>query len=413
MMIATTRSLFLAAVATMVAANQQLPQTPVFRGGVELVAVDVQVIDKTGQPIPALGAADFEVSINGRSRRVVSADFIRDAASAPSGASNAISRTLRPEGVAADVSAGRTIILAVDEHSFSASAAQAAMQAAGRFLDHLDPNDMVGLFAYPSGASGFDLTRDHAAVRKSLDKIVGLLDVPASRFHLTASEVIDITSADTLALDAVAERECTVGGVKRPGDSSCRRDIRMEATSLAGMLEIQVGQSIHGLHALLQTLARHPGRKTLVVVSGGLMASDRPGGRPDLTMETLALGQAAAAANTNLYGLHMDSSFIDAFSAGTRRGATSSLMRDSSVLGRGFERFTAAAGGTLIRVEAGTGDGAFAQVLRETSAYYLLAVEPVEADRDGKSHPIRVKVKTRGATVRSRTAVVIPKPGTN
>lgn len=409
--VAGVLALIVVVTVTVAVGGAQQPQTPVFRGGVELVAVDVQVIDKSGQPMPALTPANFDVSINGKSRRVVSADFIRHAASAPGGPADAIAATLRPEAAAAGGATGRTIILAVDEHSFSAGAAQAAMQAAGRFLDHLEPNDRVGLYAYPTGASGFDLTRDHAAVRKSLDKVVGLLELPTSRFNLSSTEVIDITSADTVALDMVAERECTVGGVKRPNDSGCRRDIRMDAISIAGMLEIQVGQSIHGLHALLETLSRRPGRKILVVVSGGLLASDRPGGRPDLTMETLRLGEEAAAANTSLYGLHMDSSFIDAFSAGTKRGATSSLMRDSSVLGRGFERFTAAAGGTLIRVEAGTGDSAFAQVLRETSAFYLLAVEPTEADRDGKSHPIRVKVNARGATVRSRASVIIPKAG--
>lgn len=389
------------------ASGGQQPQSPVFRGGVELVAVDVQVIDKDGRPIPGLAPSDFDVSINGRSRRVVSAEFIR-ASAATSSAPAARNVAPLADAVTPPVApAGRTVVLAVDEHSFGAGAAQAAMQAAGRFLDHLEPDDLVGLYAYPTSASSLNLTRDHASVRKALGGIVGMLDVPSSRFNLNATEVVDITAGDADALGAVAAREC------RSRDSSCARDIRMEATSLAGMFEIQVSQSLNGLHGLLRSLSRWPGRKILVVVSGGLLASDRPGGRPDLTMETLALGREAAAANTSLYGLHMDSSFLDAFSAGSKRAATPALMRDSSLLGRGFERFTAAAGGTLIRIEAGTGDSAFARVLLETSAYYLLGVEPVEADRDGKSHEIRVKVKQRGATVRSRATVVIPKPGKN
>lgn len=387
--------------AVQISAAHPTSQTPQFRGGVELVAVDVQVIDKTGQPIATLGPADFEVSIGRKSRPVVSADFIRHASSTPVADPTAPIAAPPPNP---QVPTGRTIVLAVDEHSFGAAAAQAAMQAAGRFLDHLEPSDLVGVYAYPSGASSLNLTSDHAAVRKSLDRIAGLLEVPASQYHLTAAEVIDITAGDSQALAAVVAREC------RPGDRYCNAiAVRVEATSLAGVFEIQVAQSLDGLHALLQTVSRWPGRKILVVVSGGLLASDRAGGRPDLTMETLALGRMAADANATLYGLHMDSSFLDAFSQGSRRGATPALLRDSSVLGRGFERFTAAAGGTLIRIEAGSGDSAFAQVLRETSAYYLLAVEPSESDRDGKSHPIRVKVKTRGATVRSRTVVTIPR----
>ena len=64
------------------------------------------------------------------------------------------------------------------------------------------------------------------------------------------------------------------------------------------------------------------------------------------------------------------------------------------------------AGGALYRVEAGTGDHVFDRVLRETTAYYLLGVEPTREDRDGKVHFLSVKVRQPGATVRSRTQVV-------
>ena len=43
------------------------------------MAVDVQVVDKEGRPIPNLGPDKFEVLIDGRRRRVVSADFVRSA----------------------------------------------------------------------------------------------------------------------------------------------------------------------------------------------------------------------------------------------------------------------------------------------------------------------------------------------
>ena len=43
----------------------------------------------------------------------------------------------------------------------------------------------------------------------------------------------------------------------------------------------------------------------------------------------------------------------------------------------------------------GSGEVALERVLRETSAHYLLAVEPQEADRDGKLRELRVKVKER------------------
>jgi hypothetical protein len=48
-------------------------------------------------------------------------------------------------------------------------------------------------------------------------------------------------------------------------------------------------------------------------------------------------------------------------------------------------------------------------VLRETSAYYLLAVAPEDRDRTGRLQFLRVGVNAKGATVRSKTHVFIPK----
>src|SRR5262245_49976512 len=53
------------------------PQTPppqqTFKSGVELVTVDVQVVDKKGQPITGLKPEQFEVTIDGKKRQVLSA----------------------------------------------------------------------------------------------------------------------------------------------------------------------------------------------------------------------------------------------------------------------------------------------------------------------------------------------------
>ena len=54
---------------------QQQPP-PRIRVSVDVVAVDVQVIDSTGRPVPNLGPEKFSVTINGRRRRVVSAEQI-------------------------------------------------------------------------------------------------------------------------------------------------------------------------------------------------------------------------------------------------------------------------------------------------------------------------------------------------
>lgn len=73
-----------------------------------------------------------------------------------------------------------------------------------------------------------------------------------------------------------------------------------------------------------------------------------------------------------------------------------------------LDQFSSAAGGNRIYVPVGGGGFALDRVLRESSAYYLLGVEPAEADRDGKARELRVKVDRRGVTVRSRQWVLVP-----
>jgi VWFA-related protein len=393
-----------AAIGSMSVGSSQPPsaQPPLIRTAVDLVVVDVQVVDRSGRPVTSLRPEDFQVSIGGGRRRVVSAELIQHSSSAePSGSRERAAATASPAAAAAE--SGRRFVIAIDEHSFRPAAARAAMQAAGRFIDNLQPADLVGLYTYPTGATYSDLTTDHAAVRRGLDRVVGVLDTPVMVYNLSKSEIVDISSGDNEALRRVAQREC------RAMDMACSRGIYGEAISLAGMFEMQVTQSLGGLRQLIGGLAKLEGRKTVVLVSGGLFSSDRGTGRVNLSSEIQQIGRETAASNANLYVLHLDSSFIDAFSE--RRGPSPTLFRDSNSLAAGLEMIAGAAGGALFRVQAGTGDNAFQRVLRENSAYFLLGVEPEAKDRDGEPHVIDVRVRLRGATVRHRTVVTVPRAG--
>lgn len=376
----------------------QQPRRPVIRSGVELLVVDVQVVDRQGLPILTLGPDDFEVTIDRKPRRVASAQLVRHTtADVAPAAKPSAPRDMVPV-TAMD---GRRFILAIDEHSFRPASVPAAMHAATRFIDQLQPNDLVGLYTYPTGAVHSDLTNDHAAVRTLLGRVTGLLDVPAGRYSISKSEAIDIASGVRETLARVVRREC---GRAEP---LCSQSIQQDSISFAAYFEMQVSQSLAGLRHLFSGLKKLEGRKTLVIVSGGLFTSDSATGRAKMAGDIRAVGLEAAASNTNLYVLHMDSSFLDAFSE--RRGPSQTLFRDSGQMAAGLEVLADAGGGALIRVEAGTGDGAFGRVLRENSAYYLLGVEPDPADRDGGAHTVQVRVRGRGLTVRSRKQVVVPK----
>src|SRR5262245_17038457 len=91
--------------------------------GTDFVTVDVQVVDRDSNPVSTLGKGDFEVTIDGRTRRVMSAEFIPAAGAEP-----------------------RAFFLAVDAGSFAATDTARFVQAAKGFAAQLLPTDVVGLF---------------------------------------------------------------------------------------------------------------------------------------------------------------------------------------------------------------------------------------------------------------------------
>jgi VWFA-related protein len=397
------------------------PQQPTFRSGVDLVAVDTQVIDRDGQPIGNLAAKDFQVWINGQARRVVSADLMQYPMAAP--------RSLLPEGAEAPVQIrsdfpeikGRIIVIAIDELSFRTSDLPAVLQTVKRFLTTLPPEDVVGLYPYPFGPKSLNLSHFHSQVGLLLNRIPGLRDTYNSgEFDISAAEAMDVSANDTVAYRKVFDRNCTVpvDGVCQVVDTSCGRRLKSEANAYVMYLETVSAASYGGLRDLLQGLSSVSGPKTVMLLSAGLMTTDRVGGRPDMSSMMATAGKFAAAADARLYALHMDGTFQEASMAAFRTSTCGHIestgmateYRDAQLLAYGLERAAGEAGGEYFRITAGSGDTFFKRVLTETSAYYLLGVQPEVTDRDGKTHFIRVKtVDVKGATVRARAQVTIPR----
>jgi hypothetical protein len=168
-----------------------------------------------------------------------------------------------------------------------------------------------------------------------------------------------------------------------------------------------VTQSVGALRGVVRGLGEIPGRKILVLVSGGLISTDRSSGRVNSNAEIAQLGREAAAANLDVFALHLDWSFQEALAS--RGGLRTSYFRDSTIAATGLEIVAGTAGGTVIRVRGTSPDIAFDRIMRETSAYYVLGVDCAEEDRDGRPHPIRVATKRKGAELRSRNQVIIPR----
>ncbi len=399
-----------AALAALAFSSVSAQQGTTFRSGVNLLAVDAVVVDQTGQPILGLTPTDFVVKINNQVRKIVSADLVRyttaDNAAAPVMTGATVSRGLvRTPGRVPDNT--RTFVLAIDEPSFLPDQIKPAARAAQAFIRKLDPNDMVGVYVYPFAKPMLEMTHDHAAVIEKLDHMMGRRDRQPGMHNLTASEIVDINARDSDVWQQAALRECPLD-IFFP---MCKEQVRGDAFQLGAMYEMEGAQRVVGISQLIYSLGALPGHKTLVVLSAGLLATTRIGGRPDFQSYMVRLGEQAARANVQPYFIHMDNSFEELMSAANHGSARPELtfrnaIGDAALWANGLERMAGESGGVYLPWKNGTGELVFNRLLRETSAYYLLGVEPTAKDWDGRTLMVNIKTTAKGATVRALRQVI-------
>ena len=379
-------------------AAQDPPQQPTFKSGIELVVVDAQIVDKKkGDPIPGLKADAFQVTIDGKKRKISSLQFIDAGTGQPKGPDAAAG--------AANVRPGNLYVIAVDQGSFRPVNAPSVIYAAREFLKRVHANDYVGMISYPAPGVRIDPTRDRKKLEEAIPRLVGFSQLKQDRkYQFTLSDAIDVAARDQETLRRVADRNCPAN------DVTCARSIEMEMNELVSMLELQGARSFHGLREVVGSIKGIEGRTTLVILSAGIPTGDRGGGRLYLRNDAIQAGKDGQGSSLLIYTLHLNTAFLDAFSPDAP-SAQQTAMRDAGVFARGLDLFNGHAGGTYLEVNT-SANFAIDRMVREMSAYYLLGVEVDDVDRDGKAHLIQVKVNAKDSAVRNRASVIIPKRGT-
>ena len=327
---------------------------PAFPSSVEIVLADVSVVDSTGRPVNGLAASDFALSVGGRPRRVVSAEFV------PGADEEALPAQAQPEYYSTNeyARAGRIVILVIDTVNIPTGQGRATINAAARLIDRLRPQDQVGLLTTSRGGPRVELTNDHALVRKALERVTGR-SAPADK-------------------DTEDEQALTL--------------------------------PLSTLEATFDVLKNIEGRKTVVLVTPGLA-------RPDYDPGVFRrLGAAAAAARSALFCVQV--SLGDANTAPETAAivAPAGLDRAAAVDTPDTTELASPAWQTLsdLALEAGGEvlfgwpERAFERIANEIASVYLVGFEPEPQDRDGKRHDIKVTVTRAGAFVRARRSIHIP-----
>ena len=371
-------------------------QTPTFRTGVDVIAVDVAVTDGRGRPVEDLLAPDFQVKIDGQPRRVISAELVKiDVEAARKQAADPFDPVFTTNQTPPN---GRMIMLAVDQLHVRTGSARGVLQAAARFVDSLSPADRIGFVAYPQPGPVVDFTADRLRVKRAMQSVVGTQLRGISRFNIGMSEAIDIAErSDDRVLFIVVSRECR--GLRGQALAECEREVVVETTQMVARLRDDREASLRALREVLENLARIDGPKTLVLMSEGLILDD-----PSELNDVVRL---AGIGRVTINVLLMDVPTADASQGVLPPTGKEDRQREMS----GLADLAAATRGTLFNV-IGTGDNIFDRIASQTSAFYLLGVEEAAGDRDGKRHRIDVEVMRRNVTLHSRRAFVLSSAAT-
>ena len=397
----TRPALAVAIVSVVLLATTGAQEPAIFRSGVDLLTIDATVVGGDGLPDQGLDASDFVLKVDGRQRRVVSAQFVRSTVSTPA-----------PRALAAHFSSnefsdpGRFVVVAVDEPHIRRVEGHAALRAASDFVDGLDPLDRVAVLGLGRGGS-IEFTRDRAAIRRRVGALVGQGDPTFLQFNIGLIEAVEIADGGRARLAEVVQRECgrALTEYLNParaaddagrGRDACPEQVEQEARATAQHARTQARISLSALEGLIASLKDLNRPTTLVLLSEGMVADPR-------LVDFAELSAAAQAARVSIYVLHMQ---MPLFEAATDR-VSPTFVRDVDLRGEGLARLAGAARGAVFRL-VGSDPAPFRRIANELSGHYLIAFEPLPSERDGRLHRVELSVARRDTTVRARQAFRIP-----
>jgi VWFA-related protein len=405
------------------AAPQRAPGT--LRESVTAVLVDVVVRDKRGQPVRDLVKGDFEILEDGVRQTLDSfTPFLE-------GTSPAVPTTAPPQS-AGSAAAGELpdtpAVMALVFDRLSPEARRLAVQAAQRYLGTQEEmRNYIGIFGLDLDLKPWvPFTRNGVIVRSALNRIatgattgLGAADLSQQK---AANEPAASPPTGPPASGAVGPG-AGAAAADRASNAVAAQIAQMQANMIRDferMARDQQGYAqTDGLFAIIRTLGRLPGRKSIVLFSEGIAipaAVHRffigvidAANRANVSIYTMdAAGlraqsdQAAVRDQINrtaAFGINTGYS-SDSGDAYTRalEGNEDTLRSDPSY---GLGTLAQDTGGLLFNRSNNLADG-FKRIEDDLHNYYLLGYTPTNAAFDGRFRKIAVKVNRPGTTVAAR-----------
>lgn len=374
----------------------QTPQRPVFVTRIDSVTVDVIVTDKQGRPVTDLTPADFEIQENKKPQTIDAFKLIQiDDTDDVDPAKNREIRSLEDQAREAARDDVRVVVMFLDDYHTRLGNSMAIREKLARFVRDLNPRDLVAIMTPLMPTAAVTFSRNHDATARQIMAFQG------RKYDYTP---------------------------KHPAEEIY---MYMQPEQIESLRNQIVTTALEGLCVYLGTLRE--GRKTIVYVSEGMLSGIPAGARttglvgvgtPTNQPPTGIVGQmqaeralqsgqrqmldylreifaAANRSNTSIYTLDPRGLAASEFDISDKV----SLADDRTALNDSMDTLHILATNTDGRAMVNSNDPlpALRQMVRDSSAYYLLGYTSTEAPRDGKFHPIKVTVKRRDVDVRARS----------
>jgi VWFA-related protein len=383
----------------------------------ELVQIDVVVTDRKGQIVRGLRPEDFEVLEDGK-RQVVT--HFKDGRGRPLPVGEDAPVIVTPDDAPApeDEWQGRYIVLAVDDMHIAPGNLIQAKKAFRRFVDEqIGEDDLVALVT-TSGSLGYyhAFSRPGIALSRAIERLTprprDTLD-PFLQITEYQAEMIDRGDPEALRL---AVQEIIQRQPGTPEDIAAN-DARSTASRIVAETSHRSRATLGTLEGVVRSLAPLPGRKVMVLASDGFLVG--LGTRTShAAYDVRTIVDAATRSGVVIYGIDTrglvasvpsgdaSSSFLPVLSAPGLRASLE--LRAESALRDAMHSLADDTGGFLV---SSTNDlsGGFQRVVADNEAYYVMAYEPSNSQRDGRFRKLQVKLPgRRDLRVRTRKGYFAP-----
>jgi VWFA-related protein len=343
--------------AALTASRQDAATSQTFRGGVDLIRLDVSVLDRHRNPVSGLTAADFSVIEDGQPRPI--ATFAAVELPPPVQPTASWMNAVAPDVTTNAHVGGHALVILIDDGS---------LDGLGKFwgvlktrvlaraaLDEMGPEDVAAVVFTTNNYAGQDFTSDRRLLLAAID---GAALFPQATAHDIGGDIVQDNAGQHGGCYC---GECSPGAIETVAES---------------------------LRPLTQQ------RKTILYLGAGqaIPQGHTPTGPCNVRLiekVDKAIHQAQLS-NITVHAINPNG-----------------LCGDCGV-GNEFLRTVAESTGGRAVVNDNDPELEIPSIFAETRSYYLLGFVPAPTNQPGKFHPINVRVKREGVDVRAREGYYTP-----